>query len=155
VIICAPQRAKSGHDTRPDSPDLTRITAIFFALTTSLISSTLKQTNIHNDRRFLQTDSEENPEVRTCTKDCSPHLPVLLCFHGVRVRSDGRHARSLVNEPCRRRRHQSSPAAVPDPVTRNECSGYRFLGFFFGCPGRYDLTRLFSYTSSMTAGLAG
>ena len=76
-----------------------RMTAIFFALTTSLISFTLKQTNIPNDRRFLQTDSEENPEVRIYTKGVSPHLPVLLCVHAVRVRSDGSDARSFADEP--------------------------------------------------------
>ena len=42
---------------------------------------------------------KKNPEVRICTKGVSPHLPVLLCVHAVRVRSDGSHNRSLVSEP--------------------------------------------------------
>jgi len=122
-----------------------------FFSTTSLISSMLKQTNIHNDRRFLQTDSEENPEVRICTKGFHPHLQVLLCFHDIRVRSDGIHARSIDEEHGWRRRRKASFTTVVCSVTRNEWCGHRFRGFFIGRPGRYDLTRLFWFTS-LTAG---
>jgi len=104
------------------SSRICRISAKFFESTTEHITPHIFVLFNTDDRRFLQQDSEEDPEVRICTKGCSPHRPVLLYFYAVFARTDGTHG---------------------GPVPGIVFLYHRFREIFFGRPGRYDLTRLF------------
>ena len=110
-----------------------RISAKFFESTTEYIAPNIFVLFTTHDRRFLQENSEKDPEDRVCTKVICPHRPVLLYFYAVLARING---------------------ADGGPVPGIVFLYHRFREIFFGRPGRYDLTRLFSYTS-MTAGPAG
>jgi len=120
-----------------------RISAKFFESTTEHITPQIFVLFNTNDRRFLQQNSEEAREDRICTEGCSPHRPVLLCFHAVCERDDGSHAPSVDEEYGWRRRRKASSTAHRGPVPGIVFLYHRFREIFFGRPGRYDLTRLF------------
>jgi hypothetical protein len=77
------------------------MTAKNFAVTSNLISPIILRIVYTHDRRFLQTDNEEEHKARVRTERSGPALEVLLRFDDVRFGDDGGHARSLDEEPGR------------------------------------------------------
>jgi hypothetical protein len=115
----------SGPAKATDSPNNYQI----FESTAEYITRHIILELITNDPGFLHTDNEEGDEARVREEGRPPPRKVLLPRHDIYVRT----LRALF---------ERESTDLPDCLFRDAACG---------CPGRYCIARLFSYTS-VTAG---